>query len=982
MSRLIKSGLAPSQEPVAIRFDGESISCYEGETIAAALTAAGRLGLRRTKEAAPRGVFCGMGICHDCLVSVDGQRNLRACMTLVRAGMEVHSECHDAPIPARGIPILGEPPLGPETPSRNVEVLVIGAGPAGLSASIAAASAGASVVVIDERDKPGGQYFKQRSDSFPRTLNLDAQFRAGARLIEEAQRNNIEILTGALVWGGTAKEIWAVVNGGALVLQPKKLIIATGAHEVAYPVPGWTLPGVMTTGAAQTMARSHLVSPGRRVVICGNGPLNFQVAVELIEGGVQVVAVVEAAPSPGLKNFGSALRALVHSPSLMRDGARYLHRLRRAKVPILWGNVVTAIEGNGRARTIRIAPAAQDCSRASIDERRIEADAVCLGYGFAPNAELARQIGCTHLLVDGAMPVPERNSQCESNIGGVFIVGDCAGPNGAKIALAEGAIAGFSAASALGHRLSEPLRKDLKRQHALCRSHRAFQKALWKIFAPTPGSSEISDDTILCRCESVKFGEARRLMQGDTATLSFVKQRTRAGMGRCQGRYCGPLLGKLLAQRGNGLRSSFGLFAPRPPLKPVSISAIACEKPEWSDYRRVPAPAIRNSAKIARKPNLKADILIIGGGAMGAATALPLAHAGFDTLLVDIGAVNSQTSGANAGSLHVQLTSKDFGARAGGGSKRVADALRLNKESVRIWGEIAASADCDLEYKIGGGIMVAESDEQLRYLESKIALERSHGIDSELLTRADLRRHAPYVAEFMAGAALCRDEGKINPLLATDLLVRQAQACGARILPHTGVTGLQPTAGGYEATTENCNIFSKQVINAAGVWSPAIAAMLGIELPVTAAPLQMLVTEPVEHFIPHLVAHAGRHLTLKQAANGGIMIGGAWPAAFDPVTAQYGVLRESVEGNLWVAHRIVPSLGHFRLLRAWAAMNVLTDGAPIIGPVPGHPGFHVVVSVSGYTLAPVLGRLVAEYIATGKPFLDIAPYSITRFGAH
>ena len=138
-------------------------------------------------------------------------------------------------------------------------------------------------------------------------------------------------------------------------------------------------------------------------------------------------------------------------------------------------------------------------------------------------------------------------------------------------------------------------------------------------------------------------------------------------------------------------------------------------------------------------------------------------------------------------------------------------------------------------------------------------------------------------------------------------------------------------------------------------------------------------TEPCEVFIDHLVAHAARHLTLKQAANGNVMIGGAWPASFDPVTRRFGVLRSSIEGNLWVALRAVPALRHLRLLRAWAAMNILTDGAPIIGPVPGHNGFHVAVSVSGYTLAPIIGRLVAEQIATGKPYIDIRPYSIARF---
>lgn len=986
MSRLTSPTIIAARSPTTIRFDGETMPAYEGESVAAALTAAGRLTLRRTRDNQPRGVFCGIGVCHDCLVTVDGRSNVRACMAVVRSGMDIRSERHHSYLPGRDALPLAEPPEDGETAVRAVELLVVGAGPAGLSAAIAAASAGVSVVVVDERSSPGGQYFKPLSDVYSvRSLDsVDAQFRRGRDLVDAAVRAGVEIVTNAIVWGAAGPhELWVVAGGRALVFLPSQLVLATGAHERAWPVAGWTLPGVLTTGAAQTLARSHRVAPGSRVALCGNGPLNLQVAAELVDGGIKIAAVVEAASRPGIGRLSALATALRSAPALIGDGLRYLSKLRRAGVPVIWGHVIMGIEGTERVESILIAPTGHHGQSDASAVRRFDVDAVCLGYGFAPDTELARQIGCGHRTDSGAADVlvPDRDADGESSLPGVFIVGDGAGLGGAHVALAEGAIAGYRAAINLGRTLSKNDAHRVARCRVSLRRHRRFQKALWRLFDNRSATVPAPDDAVLCRCESVLHGEVRRLVASGISELGMLKKHTRVGMGRCQGRYCAPLLARLTSQDGARPIDAFAFFAPRPPLKPVPVAALAREKPEWSDYRCVPVPPIRPAVTGSARQGRSTDILVIGGGVLGASTAYHLAQAGCETLLVDVGAINSQSSGANGGSLHVQLTSKDFGERAGAASRRAADSLRLSKESVRLWAELAASADVDLEFKVAGGLMVTESEAELRYLEAKIALERRQGIDSELLTRADLEREAPYISDRMVGAELCREEGKINPLVATTMLARRAEAFGATLLPFTAVTGLAHSSNGYEAETTRGLVRARRVVNAAGAWSPSIAALLGVTLPVTGAPLQMLITEPAELFVPHVVAHAGRHLTLKQATNGGLIIGGAWPGSFDPATGRYGLLRDSIEGNLWVAQRVVPRLRHVRLLRAWAAMNVLTDGAPILGPIPRHPGFFVAVSVNGYTLAPILGRLLAELIATGKPSLDIRPYSIERFDA-
>ncbi len=282
---------------IEISFEGTLIAARAGESVAAALAAHGILSLRTTRDAAERGMFCGMGVCQDCLVEIDGKPEQRACMTKVDRPLQVRRQIHGRPLA-----LVGEEasPRSDEIVVERPEVLVIGAGPGGLSAAIAARSAGAEVVLVDERAQPGGQYFKQVSIDLAEAAAPDRQHREGAALIETARRLGVEIRSGVTIWGAFGPGLFAAVaEGHSHRFAPKTTIVATGAYERGWPVPGWTLPGVMTTGAAQTLWRTARRLPGRRVLIAGNGPLNLQLAAELIEGGAEVVAVVEAAPRPG-----------------------------------------------------------------------------------------------------------------------------------------------------------------------------------------------------------------------------------------------------------------------------------------------------------------------------------------------------------------------------------------------------------------------------------------------------------------------------------------------------------------------------------------------------------------------------------------------------------------------------------------------------------------------------------------------------------
>jgi glycine/D-amino acid oxidase-like deaminating enzyme len=496
--------------------------------------------------------------------------------------------------------------------------------------------------------------------------------------------------------------------------------------------------------------------------------------------------------------------------------------------------------------------------------------------------------------------------------------------------------------------------------------------------------SGIDDTTILCRCEEVDAHTVRASLADGFVSLGALKRVTRAGMGRCQGRNCAATLARFVAESEGGVPGEFDLFAPRVPAKPVPVMALAFEKPEWGGHEVVeaPLPASSRTRQSRRdgEPTRETDALVIGSGILGSSCALALARIGIETLVAERDEPNLQASGANAGSLHVQLLSFDFGAKAQAGGGPAARTLVLGPAAIALWREIERESDADLEIRTTGGLMVAETESDMKFLAAKTALERSYGIDCEMIGASDLRTMAPALSEKLIGAAFCPSEGKINPAIATYAVVRLAKRRGAGFLSGTEVLAIERDGTRFRARTNHGDITCRRIVNAAGPWSPRVGRMIGIDLPVRGAPLQIVVTTPGPKILTQLVAHADRHLTLKQAETGGFIVGGGWTASAESATGLPRVLRESIEGNLWIARRVVPALDALNVLRCWAAMNVNLDGAPLVGEVPGVPGFFNAVTSSGYTLGPIIGRITADLVAGNKPEFDISPFLIDRFG--
>jgi sarcosine oxidase, subunit beta len=379
------------------------------------------------------------------------------------------------------------------------------------------------------------------------------------------------------------------------------------------------------------------------------------------------------------------------------------------------------------------------------------------------------------------------------------------------------------------------------------------------------------------------------------------------------------------------------------------------------------------------------DVLIIGGGLAGTATAYYLARAGAEVTLLEQSELNTQASGSNAGSIHAQIPHAPFMLAGEDWARIFAPTIPLMLESIRLWQGLEAELGCDLELRLGGGLLVGETEAQLCDIARKARIERAQGLQVELLDAAALRRIAPYVSQRMIGGAFCPTEGKANPLKVTPAFAAAARRHGARIVTRCPVTALAAERGGYRAETGRGDIRAKRVVNAAGARAGRVSAMLGLELPIEGHPIQVNVTEPVAPLVKHLVYFAGEKLTLKQAANGSFLIGGGWPARWSQrgagaMAERPTIDHESLRANLAVAERVVPALASVRLLRVWPAIvNGTADWKPILGEVPGLPGFFMnMFPWMGFTAGPISALITAELVLGRKPSLDIAAFSALR----
>ncbi len=368
------------------------------------------------------------------------------------------------------------------------------------------------------------------------------------------------------------------------------------------------------------------------------------------------------------------------------------------------------------------------------------------------------------------------------------------------------------------------------------------------------------------------------------------------------------------------------------------------------------------------------DILVIGGGIVGQITAIELAKAGARVTVVDAG-INAGST-ANAGSLHVQMQSR-FMRLYPDQVPNIEASLPLYRQATEEWVRVDAEYG-PVELVRKGGLMLAEDELQLAFLEKKAAREAKMGVTVELLDRSALERIAPWLGPQIIGAELCRDEGKVNPLAANLRLRAVADRLGVSF-QQDQIRSL--TVGNrIEAIGHLDTYLADRVVVAATWGAGALVQDLGVSIPSVAEPLHMNITEACSVRIEHLVQHAERSITLKQFNSGQIVIGGGWSARDRGANVVPAVTPSSFLGNVSLAARLVPTIGHVRIIRTWAGMNTTIDGASVIGPLPTCD--RVVMAIpgdAGYTLGPLIARMAASCILGQPDHNMIDRYSPARF---
>ena len=451
------------------------------------------------------------------------------------------------------------------------DVVVIGAGPAGMAAATLLAEQGVDVLLLDEQAGPGGQIYRgveQATDIRSRLLGPD--YARGAALAAALRASSVAYRPNSAVWQVTPeKEVWVTSAGRSELMKAKAIIVATGALERPVPVPGWTLPGVMTAGAVQiALKTSGLVPEG--LVLAGSGPLLYLLAAQCIAAGTPPSALID---TTSLANLRAALRHLPalagrEARAMLRKGLGLKAKIRRAGIPTFARAHDLRIMGEGRVEQISFISGGQ--------RRSLAASVVALHEGVIPHQQMTRALGCAHEW-DNTQHCfrPVRDEWGATDVPGIFVAGDGSGIGGALAAEHDGRLAALAVLCQLGSSSAEA--RDAKaashlKAKAAVLALRPFLDAL---YAPRAEILQPMDDVLVCRCEEVTAGQvraaARQGAQGPNQTKAFL----RAGMGPCQGRVCGTLVTEILSGSLGRKPDEVGYYRIRPPLKPITIGELA-----------------------------------------------------------------------------------------------------------------------------------------------------------------------------------------------------------------------------------------------------------------------------------------------------------------------------------------------------------------------------------------------------------------------
>ncbi|MEY9643207.1 glycine/D-amino acid oxidase-like deaminating enzyme [Bradyrhizobium japonicum] len=836
-------------------------------------------------------------------------------------------------------------------PKREAyDVVVIGAGPAGLAAAATSAEAGLSTLLLDENIGPGGQVFRAISSTPVTDRNqLGADYWVGADLVQSLRASRAEIIHRATVWSLDRNlEIAVSIGGASAFLKAQRVILATGALERPFPIPGWTLPGVMTAGAAQTMLKSSALVPDGRTVIAGQGPLLWLLAAQILRLGGRIDRILDTTER------GNYFAALPHAFAFLTSPyfTKGLSMMRevKTKVQVVSGVTELAAAGEGQLASVSYVAGGK--------RETIPADLLLLHQGVVPNVNLAMAAGIEHRWDDLQLCwSPVLDASGNSSVAGIAIAGDGAGIGRCQCGCGPWPHRGARGGGGIGACGCDKTCADgdAPRRSRQGRARPRLPRHAVPARAAVPHSHG--------RHYRLPLRGSHR--EGPSRCRRHRRDRAEPAQGLSPHRH-GPVPGPALRpDRDRADGAGAGQDGTGDRLLPA---ARAGQANHARRARRCPEERGRRQSGGARMTQ-NVDAIVVGGGIHGCSTALHLCLAGMKPVLIEKDYAGRHASGVNAGGVR-QLA-------------RHVPEIPLSIRSMGIWEKITDLLDDDCSFESYGQVLVAENEEELAVCRTRVAELNALGFThEELIDATELRRLVPAVAETCPGGVVSRRDGAANPAQTTTAFRRKAEQLGATVREGVAASNIRQSDGLWHVDVGTETFAAPVLVNAAGAWAGNIAAALGEPVPVETVAPMLMITSRVPHFIDPVVILRGRKLSFKQFSNGTVLIGGGHLATPYQDRNETVLDWKSLAISARTVFELFPVMRSATIVRAWAGIEAkMKDDIPVFGPSSRHKGLYhqFGFSLHGFQLGPGAGAVMAELIVNGGTQTRIGDLGIDRF---
>ncbi len=457
--------------------------------------------------------------------------------------------------------------------TRQFDAVTIGAGPAGMSAAIRMRALGLSVLVVDEQPAPGGQIWRavEAVASTPTGTLLGDEYRSGADLAARFRSCGAVYEPSTQVW--QIEPSWRVFmsrNGQAEAVDAGQVVLALGAQERPTPFPGWTLPGVLTVGAAQILLKTSRQVPSAPVWVVGSGPLPILYMAQLLRAGGKIAGWLDTSPASGWRLALPWTGAALAGWRELAKGLGWLNEIRRAGTPRVRSVTSVRALGDGHLQELEYTQANGKMTRAA-------ASVLLTHEGVVPSIHMTQALGCAHGWNEQQFCIaPDLDDWGQTDKQGVYVAGDGAGIGGAKAACVRGELVALGVAVRAGRLTQEAATAQAALPRNTLRGLLRTRPLLDALYPPPACIASPSDDTIVCRCEELTAGDIRKVAASTGSPgLNQMKAFTRAGMGACQGRLCGYTVAHIVAAAQKRPVSEVGFYRIRPPLKPLTLGELA-----------------------------------------------------------------------------------------------------------------------------------------------------------------------------------------------------------------------------------------------------------------------------------------------------------------------------------------------------------------------------------------------------------------------